>query len=318
VDTGINLENLQEWDNTFPTYQEIYDFSKSTYFLHERFHAAELGDLTGDGTFRNKFFEPVAPMVLCEADLAAIMSGFFDHLNFLIRLATQRTSSENYVIIHGSKAARLRRPGGKHCDRKEPDKTSFWYDGVNPRCSSNENFQRPPPWTNVPCLLVGDYKLSGKFNHRMLLERSQGNNEQLQNVMNQLHDYMDMHYCRFGYILNETELIMLRRREGGWGLVEFSHSIPRNAGDNELNAMMVLWYFHVKYAAMNEEPGYQLDSFYEQCPEDLGGGVYSDKERNRLNAERRREGLPELAVRATIEQTPKKTAIKKAMFKRKG
>jgi len=317
VDTSIDLESLQEWDNTFPTYQEIYDFSKSTYFLHERFHIAQFGDLTGANKFRNKFFHAAAPMVFCESDLAAVLSPFFDHLNFLIRLATQRTSNENHVTIHGSKAARLRRYGGKNKSLKEPDRTSFWHDGVNPRGSSSENFAEPLPWTHIPCLLVGDYKLNGKFNHRMLQERSQGNNEQLQMVMNQLHDYMDMHHCRFGYIINEIELIMFRRREGEWGLVDFSQPIPRNGAENELNALMVLWYFHVKYAAMNEEPGYKLDSYYDQCPEELGGGVYSVKESNRLNEERRRLGLPELPVGPTIRETPKTTANRKALFKRK-
>ena len=35
---------------------------------------------------------------------------------------------------------------------------------------------------------------------------------------------------------------------------------------------MVLWYFHVKYAVMNMDEGYELQSLYDDCPERLGGG----------------------------------------------
>lgn len=119
----------------------------------------------------------------------------------------------------------------------------------------------------------------------MLAERSERTDPELQFVMNQIHDYMDMHHCRFGYILTETELIMFRRREenGEWGLMDYSQPIPRNApAENQLNSMMVLWYFHVKYGCMNKEPGHELKSTYPTCPAQLGGGIYTIVERRRL------------------------------------
>ena len=69
-------------------------------------------------------------------------------------------------------------------------------------------------------------------------------------VLNQLHDYMDMHHNRYGYVITETEAIMFRRRgaygdEGVWSRLEYSDGIPISAGEGELNAMMILWYFHV-------------------------------------------------------------------------
>ena len=78
---------------------------------------------------------------------------------------------------------------------------------------------------------------------------------------------------------------MFRRRGGPekWGLMDYSQPIPLNApADNEVNAMMVLWYFHVKYAWVNSEPGHELRSAYSSCPRELGGELYSNDERRRL------------------------------------
>ena len=86
---------------------------------------------------------------------------------------------------------------------------------------------------------------------------------------------MDMHHNRYGYVITETELVMFRRREKRWGLLDFSPSIPLHTADGGLNAIMVLWYFHVKYAVMTSRTeGYRLESLYHNCPKNLGGGIY--------------------------------------------
>ena len=65
---------------------------------------------------------------------------------------------------------------------------------------------------------------------------------------------MDMHHNRFGYIITETELLMFRRRnENTLGQLYFSPAIKFSAGINELNPLMVLWYFHVKYAVTGQK-----------------------------------------------------------------
>ena len=101
-------------------------------------------------------------------------------------------------------------------------------------------------------------------------------------VLNQIHDYMDMHHNRFGYVLSETELIMFRRRENGWnatpvwGQLDFSPNIPVQGKVEERNGVMVLWYFYMKYATLNQDEGLNLPSFYEHCPSHLGGGKDGD------------------------------------------
>lgn len=281
LNTRIVLDDLQPWDDTFPTYDDIFQFSQSTPHLRQRFHEEEIGDPTF--SFQTRFI--TAPMVFDEQDLAAARNEFYVHLNYLLRLATDTgIEGQNFIMVGGGKAAKLRRLGGD-AKSKIPDRASFWTCGVYPRYSSSERHDTNVPADHIPCLMVGDYKLAGKFYHQMLTERTRRTDEELQFVMNQIHDYMDMNHCRFGYILTETELIMFRRRCGPekWGLMDYSQPIPLNApADNEVNAMMVLWYFHVKYAWMNLEPGYELRSAYSCCPRELGGGIYSNDERRRL------------------------------------
>src|ERR1700738_1217637 len=69
---------------------------------------------------------------------------------------------------------------------------------------------------------------------------------------------------RFGYSISEVEVIMFRRRDEQqrWGRVDYSKSIKLSAPAGELNGLMVLWSFHVKYAVLNQEEGWELPSFF--------------------------------------------------------
>ena len=175
-------------------------------------------------------------------------------------------------MIDGGKLAMSRRENGNP-DQKDPDRVAFWTDGISPRRGSNDFEQPPVPPKEVPCLIVGDFKLYLKFNHGkldMACNHGGGAEHEMQRVMNQIHDYMDMHHNRFGYVITERELIMFRRREGRmenhlWGHVDYSPMIPIEAESGQRNALMVLWYFHTKYAVMNESPGWRLESYYEKA-----------------------------------------------------
>ena len=76
----------------------------------------------------------------------------------------------------------------------------------------------------------------------------EGQGTEAQKVLNQIHDYMDMHHDRFGYVITETEVIMFKRREENelWGQLNLSPAIPLHGPVGELNGLMILWYFHVK------------------------------------------------------------------------
>lgn len=74
----------------------------------------------------------------------------------------------------------------------------------------------------------------------------------------EIYEFMKLRQTRFGYIINETELVMFQRAENGDSKesFHFSPSIPIKAPYGQINAMIVLWYYHVKYAVFNDSPGY--------------------------------------------------------------
>jgi len=118
--------------------------------------------------------------------------------------------------------------------------------------------------------------MASKFQHKLLLPTEKNGeiryNPEGWKVASQIHDYMDMHNNKYGYIITHNELTVFRRRASPtqeWGQVDFSSPIPLKAERGQLNAMMVLWYFHVKYAVMNEDGGWYLPSYYHNYPTTL-------------------------------------------------
>ena len=80
----------------------------------------------------------------------------------------------------------------------------------------------------------------------------------------QLYRCMEMNHNRFGYLMNETELVMFRRRvDGDRMCLDVSPPVFIHYSEGNLNALMVLWYFHVKYAVFNDEPGYYMPLSHE-------------------------------------------------------
>jgi hypothetical protein len=74
---------------------------------------------------------------------------------------------------------------------------------------------------------------------------------------------------------------MFRRRNDPpekWGQLDYSPSIPVSTKTGTINAMMVLWYFHVKYGVMGLDGGWELPSFYHNCPQELLGKSATLKE----------------------------------------
>lgn len=274
VETQIRLEYLKPWLN-FPSYNDILEFSKSSRLFVENFHT-EIAHTNLKPWHEFRFNgTPSTIRPLSESDVAGRLQPFFSELNNLIRLATDGPRlNTKWVCIGSGKAARMRRKGG-HVSRKEPDLTAFWTDGDTPISGPWGRAYSPE---NTPCLIVGDFKVSSKFNPAMIQMGRIRHHQRAQHALNQIHDYMDMHHNRFGYIITETELVMFCRREAGktgqaWGRLDYSEPIPIQAPKGERNALMVLWYFHVKYAVLGRDKGWHLSTFYHNCPLELGGGI---------------------------------------------
>jgi hypothetical protein len=173
-------------------------------------------------------------------------------------------------------------------DQKAPDLAAYRTDGDVSFLNAKRK-QRGHPADQTDCLIVGDFKLAAKFDRSLLFARGRSGkfHDRGQKVMNQIHDYMDMHHNRYGYIISEKELIMFRRRTSPmevWGHLDYSPSIPVSTDKGKLNAMMVLWYFHVKYAVLELDGGWRLPSTYHNCPEGLQGTSVIPKELKKMKS----------------------------------
>jgi hypothetical protein len=271
--TSVILRDVKPWLD-FPSYEEILKFSQCDY-LNSRFHENKYPE-RGDGW--NEFFGKDHTVTSNENDVVAYLAILFRELRALIRCVAFGRG-ESWVGIGGGELAMHRREGG-NADSKKPDRAAFWTNETGGSLSSRGAQASSLPH-ETPCLIPGDNKRHIKFSHEKLkqaISRIRGETE-MGYVVNQIHDYMDMHHCRYGYVITEKQLIMFQRREGEWGRMEYSPGIPvQSSGETgELTALMVLWYFHVKYAMMDETPGYRLQSTYPLCPSKLGGGNPSSR-----------------------------------------
>jgi hypothetical protein len=274
--TKVFMEDLRLWEE-FPDYTDIKNFIQQNLRLRQLFHEVLL-DNAGSGTLSKTLFNASDNIPANEENsLARNLHAFFSQLSTLIRLACQGlpghqgvTQNSLWVAIGGGKCAMKRRSEGNP-GPKVPDLVAYWSDGDSSHLNAKKG--KPHPATDTNCLIVGDFKMNPKFSHSMLLKKKGEFDAEGSKVVNQIHDYMDMHQNKYGYIITHTELIMFRRRDNPpkWGQLDFSPSIPVSAERGELNAMMVLWYFHVRYAVMEDDGGWELPSYYHLCPKDLLG-----------------------------------------------
>jgi hypothetical protein len=280
--TQVVMSDLRPWKD-FPTFIEIESFSKSSANLKHLFHKIMLPNAGRKMWYEELLNDPGYIPGTEETSFIRNTHAFFAQLNALIRFTctgpTSRSancveglSPDKWITIGGGKCAMKRRKEG-HPENKVPDLAAYWTDGDD----SHLDVKSPKsdhPASQMDCLLVGDFKMATKFNHTMLTSKGGRFKPEGKKVMNQIHDYMDMHHNRFGYIITQKELIMFRRRDDPpekWGQLDYSPSIPVSSERGKINAMMVLWYFHIKYGVMELEGGWKLPSAYHNCPQELLG-----------------------------------------------
>jgi hypothetical protein len=274
--TYIDTDHLRHWGD-FPTFDDIERFIKTNSNLNQSmckvnllnagtrpWYETELGD---DGTI------PVTD----ENSLTRNHQRFFSELSGLLSLACNGVRTDKFahglrgdgmwIKVGGGKCGMKRREKGVPSQRV-PDLVSYWTDGDDSHLAAKRG--KPHPALKEDCLIVGDFKCSTKFKHSMLIKKPGLELlKEAKKVVFQIHDYMDMHHNRFGYVIGNNELIMFRRRDSpakAWGQLDFSDPIPLNTEIGQLNGMMVLFYFHVKYVVLEEDGGWKLPSTYHYCP----------------------------------------------------
>jgi len=92
---------------------------------------------------------------------------------------------------------------------------------------------------------------------------SPSNRLEAEKVFTQIHDYMDRHEARYGYIVNDEELIFFRRRGTGWGHMDISPGIRHDVDGTDQQCRisttkLILFYFHLVVAP--DESKWKLES----------------------------------------------------------
>ena len=280
--TYIEVNDLRPWKG-FPTFEDIERFIKNNPALNQSICKVKLTSAARKHWYLEELGIDGTIPATDENSITRNHQSFFSELSALLCLACKGPRKDKYarglrddgiwINVGGGKCGMKRRERGLP-GFKVPDLVSYWTSGKDLHLAAKKG--KPHPALEQDCLIVGDFKPSTKFKHSMLKKPPAGQDypKEAQKVLFQIHDYMDMHHNRFGYVIGNNELIMFRRRDtppGAWGQLDFSDPIPLNTEKGKLNGMMVLFYFHVKYVVLGEDGGWNLPSAYEKCPARLLG-----------------------------------------------
>jgi hypothetical protein len=183
--------------------------------------------------------------------LEMLLKIIFDTVN----LALERNAiNGTLVLIQGGKSATARDKNAGIAS--EPDRASFFAPGTRDGdsayvyCLEELDTRGSKKIKNI---IPGEIKLYYKFRRNFLDDLNETKREQAEQVFTQIYQYMNERNCAVGYLLTDQELICVRRttqvRHGlNYGVIDISQSIPISGESHGLNAKLVLWYLHHRYA----------------------------------------------------------------------
>ena len=256
----LNLKDVKLWED-FITVEDIESLWRDCEEIRDAFYevmAPEDGD-------RCIWGAPVSGGMLNEMCLERKWDSILDQLNLAFELcakAEQNTSSPSYVKIgDGANATHISSNAEEHAGRKKPDYAGFLFREDAQYLDTGTAHNRIP----------GDAKVFTKICREMLPPNGKSFKDGKKNlealkVLSQIHGYMDQHDARYGYIVNNEELVFFRRRDDGWGQLDISpairHDVDADVATGVLNSKYVLFYFHWKVARDNDpKVGWKLRSF---------------------------------------------------------
>ena len=104
---------------------------------------------------------------------------------------------------------------------KEPD-----FAGYENLPGTSQHLENGP--TTVDNHIPDDVKLHRKIRRTILPsdeEKYENSDEETMKIVRQIHDYMERHDARYGYLASDEGLIFLERRETGWGHLDISQAV---------------------------------------------------------------------------------------------
>jgi hypothetical protein len=258
----VDLDEVQLWENfTADISQEIIsllekDEQQLKNILNREFTEAELETFTWGCPYAG----PNTNEQTFERLWAAVVHSL-NTVQVVCASEIQGTPKPTYIVIGDGSCAGRKAPGAKGTEQKRPD-----FAGLKHVLGSGQHVGDEKK--NTPNRIPGDAKLFRKIRRSMLppdgkeYHARQGFKTEAQKVINQIYDYMDQHEARYGYVVNDQELIFFRRRSSGWGHLDISpairHDVDADVDNGILNSKFVLFYYH--FAVANVEAEWRLGS----------------------------------------------------------
>lgn len=259
----VKLEHVKLW-NDFPTVDDI----ESLWEDCPELDAIMEREWTAEESGKCLHSRPVSGGNLNEQEFEALWRSNGQHtINLISEICAkgvQNTDTPTFVIMgDGASATWISPKAEKNAHRKKPDYAGYVH-------NSDETQYKDTGPSYIENRIPGDAKLYRKIRRDWLppdgTQYLAGNyKDEAMKVLSQIHGYMDAREARYGYIVNNEELIFLRRRDTGWGQLDISPAIPHEAeatkATGALNSKYVLFYFHWKFANDDTAEGWRLRSF---------------------------------------------------------
>lgn len=242
----IDLGDMKEWKD-FVTAKDIRSQLNATTLkaLERAFTQKQLNKLTWD--------DPESGLNINEQSFERAWASVIHGINLVLRIVAEEeqgeTSSE-YIIIGDGDVAKRKAPKYDGIDRNIKRKKVDY--------ASHEHIS-PERYNDVgPCAIYnripGDAKIYRKIRYSMFPpngeEYIQGSRElkdEARKVLKQIYNYMDQHEARYGYVVNNQEIVFFRREPNYWGRMHISppirHDIEADLENGRLNSKYILFYF---------------------------------------------------------------------------
>ena len=209
--------------------------------------------------------EPESGGKINEQSFERLWAPITHALNLILKKCaakTQDNADPTRIVIGDGDCAKRKAPEALQATiRKKPDFAGYEQKPGRTQYVKDEPLQ-------IANRIPGDAKLFRKIRHSMLPPNGAeydpiGKSAEAQKVINQIYDYLDQHEARYGYLVNDQELIFFKRRGTGWGHMEIGppikHDIDAAGHAGKIsNTKLVLLYFHLIIA--NDESQWKLKS----------------------------------------------------------